>query len=390
VISNAALVAAFALPALNAAWSLYATRRGLAAMVKLPDTAAVRSEWPKLSVIIAACDEAESIERATRAKLSSDYPNLELVLVDDRSSDDTGRIADDLAKLDPRVKVVHVRELPAGWLGKVHALERGVEAASGDWLLFSDADVELEATCLSRVMSEVLERNAEFAAMPPQLLSSSFVLDVVLSAFMRMLVAMGRLWKVSDPKSRAAVGGGVFNLVERSALAKTGGFGYLRMEIADDIALGQMMKRAGARSIVLDGGDSVRLHFYRSIREMMRGVEKNGYTVLGGLNPWRASIMAVIFLYLELAPLAALAVPWLPLRLAGVAMTASMISCQVWVARMGKRSIASALVPGVGATVLIFFMLRSMILTHLRGGIVWRGTRYRLKDLRAGRRLELL
>jgi glycosyltransferase involved in cell wall biosynthesis len=387
--SQAVLAAVFALPSINAAWNLYSTVRGLRAMVRVPETTPERGEWPKLSVIIAACNEAVTIEEATAAKLTSDYPNLELVLVDDRSSDGTSEIVDRLAREDPRVRAVHVTELPDGWLGKVNALARGYRESTGDWLLFSDADVHIESTLLRRVVALALDRDAEFVTMPPQLLSSSFVLDVIFSTFMRLLVVAGRLWKVSDPNSRASVGGGVFNLVKRSAFARSAGFEWLRMDLADDVSLGQMMKRAGARSLVLDGGDGVRLHFYRSVLDMMHGVEKNGYAVLGGLNPFRALLVAAIVLYLELAPLAALAVPSLPIRVAGAAMLALITLAQVLIARAGRRGIASALVPGLGAALLISFMLRSAVLTHLHDGIKWRGTHYSLQELRAGRRLEI-
>lgn len=389
MISSGALAGLLALPAAHALFSLYSTLRGLSAMAPLPRDPSPPRDWPKLSLIVPACNEAGTIEAATRAKLASDYPNLELVLVDDRSDDGTSEIADRLAALDPRVRVVHVRELPPGWLGKVHALSRGVAEATGDWLLFSDADVHLEPDLLRRTMAEALRREAGFVVVTPKLSSASFALDVILATFMRLLVVGGRLYKVADPRSRAAVGGGTFNLVERSAWERTPGFEWLRLEIADDVALGQMMKRSGARCAVFDGEDRVHLHFYRSVGEMMQGLEKNGYAVLGGLKPWRALLTGAILLHVELTPMVALALPSAPARIAGALLLATLIFSQALISRAGHRSVLPALVPGVGAVMLVFFMLRSMLLTHARGGIVWRGTHYPLASLRSGQRLEL-
>lgn len=388
--SGGVLTAALVLLCGNAAFNLYSTVRGLRALVKLPSQVPPRESWPRVSVIVAACNEADGIEAATRAKLDSDYPNLEIVLVDDRSSDGTSQIADRLASADARLKVVHVKELPPGWLGKVHALHVGSRAATGDYLLFSDADVHPDRDLLRRVMTEVLRRDLEFATMTPHLLSSSFLLDVVLAAFMRMLVVGGRLWKVSDPKSRVGVGGGVFNLTKRSAFEATPGFEWLRLEIADDVALGQMMKRAGKRSAVIDGAAAIRLHFYRSLGEMMRGLEKNGYAVFGGLRLPRLFVTVALVSFFELGPLLALALPSTPARLLAAAMIASVTLSQLLVARAGKRGLASACVPALGALFLVLFALRSAALAHLRGGVVWRGTLYPLAELRAGRRLELV
>ncbi|MCC6669026.1 MAG: glycosyltransferase [Polyangiaceae bacterium] len=383
-----ALTGAVAIAALNVAFSLYSTVRGLRALIRPPRQVEPRDHWPKVSLIVPACNEADTIEAATRAKLQSDYPELEIVLVDDRSTDGTGEILDRLAATDSRVRVVHLTELPSGWLGKVHALSRGCQQASGDYFLFCDADVHIDADFLRRCMVEVTARKLEFVTALPEILPSSFALDVVLATFVRLLVVGGRLWLVGDPTSRAAVGGGVFGMVERRAFERTPGFEWLRLEIADDVALGQMMKRHGARSAVLDGCDGVRLHFYRSFGEMMRGLEKNGYAVFGGLRPLRLAAMVTVMLGLELVPLIALAAGTPLQRVAGGVMVGLLALCQVLVARTGRRDLSSALVPAVGVLALVVFAIRSAILVHARGGVVWRGTLYPLAELRAGRRLE--
>ena len=141
--------------------SLYATLRTIRAVPLLRDDASPEpARWPRVSLIVPARDEARDLERAVRTRLTDDYPNLQVILVDDRSTDGTGAIADRLAADDPRVKVVHVTELPAGWLGKLNALHRGVAEADGEWLLFSDADIEFAPGTLRRTRIYV---NAAFA-----------------------------------------------------------------------------------------------------------------------------------------------------------------------------------------------------------------------------------
>src|SRR6185503_6720653 len=130
---------------LGVAFWLFTGMLGVVSMWTMPVLARQRSpdppRWPKLSIIIPACNEAASIEAAVTSRLAQDYPDFEVCVIDDRSTDGTGAIVDRLAEGDPRVRAVHITELPEGWLGKVHALHRGVSIATGEWLLLSDADV---------------------------------------------------------------------------------------------------------------------------------------------------------------------------------------------------------------------------------------------------------
>jgi glycosyltransferase involved in cell wall biosynthesis len=374
-------------PALYAMWNVYAALRARAAMTRVPREAPLRAAWPRLSLIVPACNEGDTIEAATKAKLASDYPNLEVILVDDRSTDATTEIFARLAAADERVRVVRIDELPTGWLGKVHAMHRGVASATGEWLLFSDADVHIEATLLRRTIAITEERRLDFASMMPRLWSSGFAVDVVIAFLVRGLVVFSRIWKVADPRSRVAIGNGVFGLVQRSAFEKTPGFAWLRLEILDDQALGQMMKHSGARCGVFDAQGDLALHFYPSLGEMMRGLEKNGYVLVGQLRPHRLIFTSIALVYLELGPAVALAFP--STRVAGAILLATLAALQLALARSGRRPLLPALVPVFGPVLLLVFILRSAILAHARGGISWRGTFYSLASLRAGQRFEL-
>lgn len=374
-------------PAVYAMWNVYAALRARGAMIRVPRETPPRAEWPRLSLIVPACNEGATIEAATKAKLASDYPNLEIVLVDDRSTDATTEVLARLAKADDRVRVVRIDELPSGWLGKVHALERGVAGATGEWLLFSDADVHLETTLLRRVVATAEERRLDFVSMMPRIWSSGFALDVVIAFLVRGLVIASRIWKLADPRSRVAIGNGSFGLARRSAFEKTAGLEWLKLEILDDQVLGQMMKHSGARCGVFDPQGDLALHFYSSLGEMMRGLEKNGYVLVGQLRLHRLIVTAIAIVYLELGPAVALAFP--STRLAGALILATFAAVQVAIAISGHRPIVPALVPVLGPVMLLVFVFRSAILMHARGGVSWRGTFYSLASLREGQRFEL-
>jgi len=343
------------------------------------------ARWPSVSVIIPACNEVDGIEAAVRSRIAEDYPFLEFVLVDDRSSDGTAEIVDKIAREDGRVRAVHVTELPAGWLGKLHALERGVQAATGELLLFSDADVHVAPGTLRRVVALLEAGRYDQLGVLPRLWSSGLFLDAVFAAFLRMVCLAARPWAVPDPRSRAAVGLGAFNLVRRSALERSPGFEHLKLEQADDAALGQMLKRFGARCAVANGRDDVGLHFYRSLRDMAEGIEKTGAR---WAFPAICAGMAVL-LVLELGPFLALGARSAWPRAFGMAGLVLSSASTLGVARWMRHRVFPALLAPMGFILLAAMLIRASALALARGGVSWRGTFYRTADLRAGSRFKL-
>jgi glycosyltransferase involved in cell wall biosynthesis len=341
--------------------------------------------WPRLSLIMPARDEEHTLEPALRSKLGNTYPELELVLVDDRSTDTTGAVAEAFARTEPRLQVVHVRHLPEGWLGKVHAMQRGLEHASGEWILFSDADVHLAPGVLERVIAHAEHEGLDHVCVLPSVTSSGFALQATVSTFFRLICTGARLWAVPDPRSSAAVGIGAFNLVRRSALERTPGLEWLKMEIGDDVALGVMLKRSGARQSVLNGRSEVSLEFYPSLRVLTRALEKNGASVpfpvlLGG------NLLLVV---LECGLLAGLfsGHPPLVLLAAGTWVVGSAVTVGLcgWLG-FSRRS---ALLPFLGVLPLAWATIRSGVLALVRGGVLWRGTFYPTSLVRAGMRVGL-
>lgn len=347
--------------------------------------------WPRVSLIVPACNESETIEAAARSLLALDYPDLEFILVNDRSTDATGAIIDRLAAADPRVRTIHIRDLPAGWLGKVHALHTATQAATGNWLLFIDADVHLAPAAMHKAIAFCEGRGREHLAILPAFWSSTFWLDAVMASFLRIGIIASRSWAIEDQRSTAAIGVGAFNLVRRDALARTPGFEFLRLEVVDDIALGQMLKRCGVRSSFALGRDLVGLHWYRCVAEMVRGTEKNAFAAIGHYSALRTIGVILAYLTVELSPFLALPPIW-PLwlnALGAVSLAAALGTIAALARRLGRPLFPALLFPA-GAAIFAFAVLRSGILAIIRGGLLWRGTLYPTAELRAGQRYRFL
>jgi glycosyltransferase involved in cell wall biosynthesis len=231
--------------------------------------------WPRLSVVIPACNEADNLQSAVATLSQQDYSDLEIILVDDRSTDGTGEIIDRLAHQDPRIRAVHVETLPEGWLGKVHALHRGVEQASGDWLLFTDADVHFASGTLRRAVALVLHQRVDHLALIPQTIQKSFWLEVAVGTFGLLFFITTRAASVNRPGSKTFVGIGAFNLVNAARFHRTDGFEWLRLEPGDDVGLGLMIKQAGGTTRLAFAYDDLSLQWYLSVAAMFKGLEKN-------------------------------------------------------------------------------------------------------------------
>ncbi len=349
--------------------------------------------WPKVSVVIAARNEASTVGPAMASRLADDYPELELVFIDDRSEDGTGDAVRRAAQGDRRLAIERVEALPEGWLGKLNAMHLGAQRASGEWLLFSDADVHLERGALRKAVAHCLAEKIDFLALVPAYRTGDFAMDMVLPVFLHVMAVIADPHAIRDPaKKRAAVGSGAFNLVRRELFERSGGFEPLRMETGDDVALAAQVKAAGGQLEMIDGNGSASVAIYRSLPEFFRGIEKNG----SSLAPIPFALLAAGFaLYdaIQFAPLVALSaglaaqVPWLAVLGAG-SFFAATLSYAAGL-RLNTDAIAPALFWPLALPVMQLAMLRSVWLAKRRGGVLWRGTFYSLAQLEAGRRFKL-
>ena len=348
--------------------------------------------WPKLSIIIPACNEADTIEAAVATVLQQDYPELQVVLIDDRSDDGTGQLVDRIAASDARVHPVHVTELPDGWLGKVHALDQGVRHAGGDFLLMMDADVHLAPGVLRRAVAWCEQQQLDHLAAAPAIRADQWLLKVAIAVFLRTFCVGMRVWAVSNPRSSAYIGIGAFNLVRRSAFERTEGFPWLRLEVADDAGLGLLMKRSGARCAVAGANRHVRVHWYRSLAEMARGAEK-GFASVAHCSIRRLLAVCVAMVALELAPLVVLLAALLPsgpagLLPLGLVMVGLAVASVVILYWWGRDPIWPGLLFPLGILLNVVILLRVGWLGWRRGGILWRGTLYPSELLRGNLRVK--
>lgn len=347
--------------------------------------------WPSLSVVVPACNEARTIERALASLLALDYPGLEIVLVDDRSTDGTGAIVKRLAASDRRISAVDVRELPAGWLGKVHALQRGLERAHGELVLFTDADIEFAPGALRRAVAWMEARRLDHLAVLAEVRLPSFWVGVCLCSALRGILALARPWEAMDPRSAKAIGTGAFNLVRRAAFERTPGFEWLRLEVADDIGLGLMMKRSGGQPGLVLGRGQVLHEAYPTLADAVCGLEKNGFAQAARFSPWRGLAMSVLAVVGSLGVFAAflpVGVPWL--WVVGASGLVAFGVASIIIARAFRAPLAYVL-PSLplGDFVMAYVVARATVLGVRRGGLVWRGTMYPTELLRDGRRVDM-
>ena len=344
--------------------------------------------WPTVSLVVPAMNEAATLPPALATLRALDYPALEIVVVDDRSTDGTGDVARAAAADDARVKVVRVDELPAGWLGKVNAQAKGVERASGAWLLFTDADVLFAKDALRRAVAHAMTANLDQLVIVARGRPPTLLLDVVECAIASLVHGAAAVSRRGQSNQRV-VGSGQFSLVKRTALAKSEGIAWYKMEPADDFALSLLLKNSGAVSQFFVSRTDVSFEWYPSFLAMVRGFEKNLFPVATGYRALPALVIAAALVLFNVGPaLAPLAFgPVVGGAMLGSAVLA-LVGATVVRARLSGRSALALLLNPLGQLVLAAVLVRAMIVVLARGGISWRDTFYPLAELRAGQRVR--
>jgi len=341
------------------------------------------SDLPRISLLFAARDEEEKLPGALDTLAQLDYPELEIIGVDDRSEDATGRILDEFAASHPRFRAIHVKELPAGWLGKPHALQQAYEASSGEWLLFTDADVRFKVDVLRRAMTMATERKLDHLSLFGDVEMVGFWEKVVVTFFGMAFHMATAPSEVINPKSGAYVGVGAFQLLKRSAYEAAGTHRRLAMEVIDDMKLGKIVKQAGFRSSVGIAQDSVVVRWHAGARNLINGVTKNFFAV-SGFSVTRVAIAIVGMFLMNVLPFAGLFFGhgWVRI-LAGVSVVIVLCMHAAVDIVMRVSPLYCFTVP-IGAVLFAYMLLRSTVYTLRQGGIIWRGTFYPLEALKRG------
>ena len=347
-------------------------------------------QWPKVSVIMPARNEEKTMEEALDLRLKDDYPNIEYIVVDDRSTDRTGEIIDAYAKKDLRVRPLHIKKLPEGWLGKLYAMDQGVRIAKGDWFLFSDVDVHVTPGTVRRAVAHAEREKIDHLAIFPELYAVNFFVDILNTIFVRMISLGVKLWEVEDPKSKSAAGVGSFNLVRRSSFNRSGAFEAIRLDHGDDVALGQLLKETGSHQKLLNGRNHVGVFFYRSLRAALSAAERPTFSAMGRFSFLRLFFAGWVLLWLELSPYIALMPSGIPFRyVIAVLMIGFSLATPLLLNRWYHRPLWSVFFTPVGSLLIAFTIWRSGLLGAIRGGVYWRGTFYPTEMLREKQRLKL-
>ena len=371
-----------------------------------------QSEWnpapdaalPSLTIVVPARNEEAEIEPALRSLLQLNYPHFEVVAVNDRSTDQTGAIMDRIAAepaAEGRLRVIHVRELPAGWLGKVHAMWLGsqgndsqrnaaqVNDAQGnaarqsrsDWLLFTDADCVFRADCLRRAIHYATTTATDHLVLFPTAHMKTLG-ERMMIGFPQVMASFAmRPWKVRDPNARDHIGVGAFNLIRRSAYDAIGTYEALRLEVVDDIKLGEAIKKAGLRQDVVFGYELVSLRWAVGAAGVVANLEKNLFAFLRFRVSLVLGVCAVTFFLCVCPFLGLLLAPgW---TRAPFAVAVAMIAlAYTFTGRYMASSPWMFLTCPIAALVFNFATLQSAFLAVRDGGITWRGTKYSLEELR--------
>jgi cellulose synthase/poly-beta-1,6-N-acetylglucosamine synthase-like glycosyltransferase len=364
------------------------------AAIGMPSVANVSTlEWdltpvgnPRVSIIVPARNEENDIEQSLTQLLALDYANYEVIAVNDRSTDRTGEIMERMAahaNLPGRLRVIHHRELPAGWLGKTHAMWTAANEATGDWLLFTDADVLFKPDSVRRALAYAESERADHVVLFPQMIMKRPGEYMMIAFFQTMFVFGHRPWKVADPKTKDHMGVGAFNLIRRSAYQAVGTYEALRMEVLDDMKLGKVVKNAGFAQRNVFGADLISIRWAHGARGVVENLTKNFFAVLS-FQWWRALISAFGLAFLNLMPFlgVALAHGWerLPYAIALGSMFLIYLGMS-WRSRVPAYYFA---LHPVSTVLFIYILLWSTLYTLWNDGIVWRGTKYPLEELRKG------
>ena len=371
------------LPWYLVAWGVWMSLKNVQS---LPSISLDREKsYPRLSVIIAARNEAGTIENALKSILAQNYPNLEIILVNDRSNDGTDKILQKLAEKDPRVLIHHVEELPPGWLGKVNAMQQGIGRSTGVWLLFTDADVHFQEESLQRIV-EVAERSSvDYLCVVPEIQARQSLLKALYTVSLSSFFLATRIWEVKNQNS--FVGVGACGLVRRSLLSQNPGLPWLKMEVVDDLALAQLVWQAGGKLDVYWGRECLGVEWYPSMGELIRGLEKNLFAG-AQYQYWRALLGIIGILFVAVAPwLSIFSGNWL------LSLTAVGAFSGYWLAwitgdkAQGVGWLERLISPSL-LLVIAWALARSTFMTWRQGGIKWRETFYSIAALRRGQRLK--
>ena len=341
------------------------------------------AECPRITLLFAARDEEEKLPSALETLEKLDYPKLEIIAVDDRSEDATRRILDEAAAQHTRLKPLHIRELPSGWLGKPHALQKGYEASTGEWLLFTDADVRFHADVLRRAITMARRLRVDHLTLLVDMDMRGFWETLVMTFFGMAFHLGNSPASASNPRSSAYVGVGAFQMMTREAYEKAGTHRRLAMEVIDDMKLGKIVRQAGFRSGVGVSSSAVVVRWQSGLVNILHGTTKNFFAALQYSLPI-AIVSITGALVTNVLPVFGVVFGSGWVRILAAIATVIGMTFHAGVDIGLRVSPLYALTQPIGAVLFCYMVVRSAVVTLWQGGVRWRGTFYPLEELKKG------
>jgi glycosyltransferase involved in cell wall biosynthesis len=347
---------------------------------------AIAKAAPKVSIIVPARNEEDHIEQTLVQLLALDYPDYEVIAVNDRSTDRTGEVMDRvsaMASAQGRLTVLHIDALPGGWMGKAHAMWTAANSATGAWLLFTDADVLFKKDSLRRAVAYAEVERADHFILFPRMVMKAAGERMMIAFFQTLFVFGHRPWRVSDPKAKDHMGVGAFNMVRRTVYESIGTYRALRMEVLDDMKLGKVVKNAGFRQRNAFGDDLISIRWAHGAMGVVNNLTKNFFAIVS-FQWWRAVGSFIALGFLNLGPFLGvwLAPGWAK---SGYALAlASMFLIYLGMSWNSSIPPYYFMLHPISTALFMYTLARSMALTLGNGGVEWRGTFYPLEELKKG------
>ncbi len=355
---------------------------GLRSMTRLNDIDELTGgEKTSVSLIVPACNEEEHLAAAINSFLKQSYANIEIIAVNDRSTDNTGTILNELQSKYNNVTAIDIETLPEGWMGKIHALHCGAAQATGDYLLFTDGDVQLEKTTISRALNHMITNRLDHLSLIFKNITRGIVLNGLILESGAGLIQLFRPWLARKHSSPNFMGVGAFNLVKREVYQAIGGHQSIRMHPVDDIMLGKIIKRNGFTQDCLLGTDFVTVPWYDSIVAMVNGLMKNVLATIN-YNLFMVPLLLLVMVILNILPL------WGLLLTQGFtqALFLGIVLVKLVAFYHGTRLLQispfCALATIVTPYISIYIVIKAAWFNFRDNGIYWRGTHYPLSQLR--------
>ena len=342
------------------------------------------SNAPKVSIIVPACNEEKNIEVALKSLVTQNYKNLEIIVVNDRSTDETASILERLATEYSHITISNISELPIGWVGKNHALYNGAKQAKGEYLLFTDADIVMDSTAIQRAVYHMQQNKLDHIAVMPEIKMPGFILNLLCVAFYAYFGLLFKPWKVKSLKSKRSIGVGAFNLMRRQAYLESGTLKAVSMRIDDDIQLGKIIKKKGFNQEFLIGKGLLSVEWYSSFNGMVDGLTKNFFTIFN-YNIGLVFVYTLLLILFYIVPLFGVFLTSGTTQLLDGFILLSLLFL-FWgnssVYRLNRWYAFGFLL----ASLLLTYMLwKSTLTTLFNRGVNWRGTHYPLKELKTYR-----